>query len=147
MAANTPRMRGKEAQLQIIFGTTRLAGSMRKITDWELTPRSDIVQTQFTGETRENNDLIVKGYDLTFNTHVNDFKWWTEVWDVIQTAERKGEPLPQITIVLTLSQRDGSINQIVCSDDLVMKLDSLGASGEDYVPLAWSVACQQAHGS
>lgn len=139
------RIRGKEAELQIIFGTTRLGGSMRKITDFSIEPQSEITKTKFVGERRSNMDLEIDSYDFSFNTHVNDFAWWRDVWQQLNDAERLGATFPEITVVVSLRLRNnGPVETIVLSDDLIMKLDTMEAPGDDYVSLAWSGSCQQA---
>lgn len=141
------RIRGKEGEIQVIVGSTRMSGSLRKITNFNYEPQAEISKTRFIGERRENMDLDIGSHDFSFTTHVNDFSWWTDLWQQIQDAERLGEEFPEITVVVSLKLRGGNVQNIVLSDDLIMKLDSLTLPGDEYTTLDWSGSCQQAQGA
>jgi hypothetical protein len=144
MAAAT-RIRGQEAQIQIVVDGDLKGSSFAKVTDFTLTPQDEIMTTSFLGETEDDFDYIHRGYDFSFKTHeasadINNFL------RLCVERELNALPHPDIVIIVQVRYRDiaGTTDSIVL-EQVRMKLDSKSISGaKDYVANSFSGKCRVA---
>jgi hypothetical protein len=68
------RIRGKECTIQVVVDGDLKGGTFAKVTEFTLTPRTEIVETPFLGEIEDDLDIIHKGYDFSFQTQSQDSK-------------------------------------------------------------------------
>jgi hypothetical protein len=139
------QIRHKESVVQITKSGVRLGGTMLKITDFRLQPEVEILRTRFVGEKRDSPDLDVMGYSGSFNTQKRD-RVWFDLWNEIQAAEEAGTELPEISMAVTDSYRDGTRLTVVLHGELVLKLDTSEIPNGGYQTAAWSFFCQFASG-
>lgn len=140
--AGASQIRAKEARAQITVDSVPLGGSFSTIHDLSIKPDAEIAKKRFTGEARFRGDIDVKGWDFSFKTEKNDHLW-ADLWDQIQDAELNKRPLPEITLDITYSYRDGSklLKTISLHGDLVMKMDENSIGKDAYQMVSWSGVC------
>lgn len=137
------RIRGKEATIQVIVDGELLDGSFAKIENFTLTPRTDLVETDFVGESVADLDYMHHGFDFSFGTHHKDSK----LFDVLQSftsADEAGLEHPQVNIVVSVNYRALSeADQTFVLGECVMKMGdySIG-SRTDYITSSWEGKCK-----
>lgn len=137
------RIRGQEATVQVVVDGVRQTGSFTKVTNFNLTPRTDIVETPFLGEVEDDLDIQHHGYDFDFEVHQQDAK----AYDLLQTiVEREQDRLshPNVNLVVTIAFRSVSEpSRSFVMEQCFMKLDSLSFGGrKEYVPAKFSGKCK-----
>lgn len=135
-------IRAKEARVQITVDSVRLGGSFATIHDVSVKPDAAIAKKRFTGEKRARGDLDVVGWDVSFKTEKRDHLW-QQLWDLIQDAELNSRPLPDISMTLTYSYRDGSriLRSDTLSGDFVLKMDENSIPKDGYQTNSWTGFC------
>jgi len=137
------RTRGQETFAQIVVDGDLLAGSFAKVENFKITPRADLVDTGFLGESEDDPDVMMHGYDFSFSMHEQDNRAF-EVWDKTVSALAAGTTLPRIDVVVIKRYRDPSIKAVTLTlQKCVMKMDSqdLG-SRKDYIKTSFSGKCR-----
>ena len=136
------RIRGQEATVQIIVDGDLKGGSFARVTDFSLTPRSEITETDFLGEVEADLDFAHHGYDFEFTIHEEDTKARDLLFQIVQ-AEADREEHPAVNVVVTFAYRTGTSSSIVLQNCYV-KLDSLSVGGrKDYVTNKFSGKCKE----
>jgi len=137
------RIRGQEATIQVIVDGDLKSGSFAKLTSFNLTPRTDLVETPFLGEVEDDLDIQHHGYDFDFELHQQDSK----AYDLLQTiVEREQDRLihPSVNLVVTMAYR--SVTEPARTfilEKCFMKLDSMGFGGrKDYITAKFSGKCK-----
>ena len=118
--------------------TSILEGSFAQVTDFTISPRYEQVEESLVGETFDQVDQIINGYDFSFNIHELD-NASSNLMDLIVNNERNSLPPPTINILATYSRRDPRFptrsEALVGS---VMMLSERGVTGrKEYVGLSW----------
>jgi hypothetical protein len=137
------RIRGQEATVQIIVDGDVKKGTFTKVQSFNLTPRTDIVETPFLGEVEDDLDIQHHGYDFDFEAHQLDSK----AYDYLQTVvsrEQDRLPHPNVNVVVTMAFRSVSEpSRTFVLESCFMKMDSLGFGGrKDYVVAKFSGKCK-----
>lgn len=137
------RIRGQEASIQIIVDGDLKSGSFAKITNFNLTPRTDVVETPFLGEVEDDIDIQHHGYDFDFEIHHQDSK----AFDLLQTiVGREAERLahPNVNIVVTIAYRSLSEPALTfVLEKAFVKMDSFAFGGrKEYVNSKFSGKCK-----
>jgi len=140
--AGASEIRAKEARPQLTVDGQPIGGSFMTIHDLVIKPEVDMTQKRFTGEKRFRGDLDIKGWSFSFKTEKTDHVW-AELWDLIQDAELNNRPLPEITLDITYTYRDGSnvLRTVSLHGDLVMKMDENSIANNAYQTNSWSGIC------
>lgn len=137
------RIRGKEATVQVVVDGDLKGGTFAKVTEFTLTPRTELVETGFLGEVEDDLDINHKGYDFSFATHAQDSKALKLMLDIV-ARERARTAHPAINVVVTFEYRSAlEPAQTIVLETCFMKLDSTGIGGaSDYVQHSWSGKCK-----
>lgn len=141
------RTRGQEASLHIIVDGDLKGGSFAKVTDWKLTPRQDVTETDFVGETESDLDFQHHGWDVSFSIHNQDKKALDLIFLAIE-REQNHLAHPDITIVATLTHRDPSTKaEVTVCEKVFLKADQARESSgrKDYVKTSFSGKCKVAN--
>lgn len=137
------RIRGQETFVQLVVDGQLLAGSFSKVENFKVTPRADLTDTGFLGETEDEPDVMHHGYDFSFSMHEQDNAAF-DVWDAIVADLAAGTALPQIDVLVIKKYRDPGVKAVTHTyQKCVMKLDSQDhGSRKDYVKSTFSGKCK-----
>jgi hypothetical protein len=137
------RIRGKEATVQIVVDGDLKGGTFAKVTEFTLTPRTEIVETPFLGEVEDDLDIIHKGFDFSFQTHAQDSKAIKQMLAIV-ARERARTAHPAINVVVTFEYRSSTEPaETIVLESCFMKMDSTALGGADeYVTHSWSGKCK-----
>lgn len=139
--AGSGEIRAKEARAQLSVNGTRLGGSFSTIHDISVKPDAEISKKRFTGQKRAEGDIDIKGWDVSFKTEKRDHTW-SALWALIEKAELNGDPMPEITLTLTYSYRDGSrLLRTESLSNLVLKMDENSIPKDGYQTNSWTGFC------
>lgn len=139
--AGSGEIRAKEARAQLRVNGQRLGGSFSTIHDISVKPDAEIMKKRFTGQKRAEGDIDVKGWDVSFKTEKRDHTW-ALLWAMIEQAELNGDPLPEISLTLTYSYRDGSkLLRTETLGKLVIKMDENSIPKDGYQGNSWTGFC------
>lgn len=138
------RIRGKEATVQLVVDGDLKGGSFVKVTEFDLTPRTDIVEQAFVGEVEDDLDINHKGYDFTFSTHMQDSKT-IKLFLAIVDRERARKAHPAINLVVTFQYRSATEPaETIVLENCFMKMDSAKiGGGNEYIATPWSGKCKK----
>jgi hypothetical protein len=136
------RIRGQEIAVQLVVNGALQAGSFAFVSDFKLTPRADVSNSPFLGETEDEPDVQHHGYDFSFSLHQSDgnaLAFWNSV---VQTLEA-GTAQPQTDILVTKTYRDaGTPATNTTLRRVAIKMDSEEFGGrKDYVKNSFSGSC------
>lgn len=136
------RIRGQEATVQVIVNGDLKGGSFARVTDFNLTPRTEIMETDFLGETETDLDIAHHGYDFDFTIQEEDSKARDFLMDIV-LAEQNHQAHPTVNVVVTFTYRTGTSSTIVLQS-CFMKLDALSIGGrKDFVTNKFSGKCKE----
>jgi hypothetical protein len=137
------RIRGQEATVNIIVDGDLKGGSFAKVTNFNLSPRTDITETPFLGEVEDDLDIQHHGHDFDFEIHQQDGKA-VDVLKLIVSREENRLPHPAVNILVTLKHRDVSTPATkLVLQGCFMKADSLSIGGrKDFVTMKFSGKCK-----
>lgn len=136
---STLRSRGEEVSVQVIVDGAQQSGSFTRVMDFKLTPREDLVDTDFLGETASQVDRQHHGYDFSFTTHESDNAAVNLLLSLVN-QEANAQPYSQVTLVVIKKYRDPSLQPATLSlEECVVKLDSQDfGSRKDFIKNQWS---------
>lgn len=137
------RIRGQEVTIQVIVDGDVKKGTFTKATNFNLTPRTDIVETPFLGEVEDDLDIQHHGYDFDFELQQLDSKAYDLLQEIVG-REQDRLAHPNINIVVTMAYRSLSEpSKTFVMEQCFMKMDSLGFGGrKDYVATKFSGKCK-----
>ena len=138
------RIRGQEITMRIAVNNQIRGGSFFKVTEFEATPRTDLVEESFLGELEDDIDIQHHGYDLTWTVQNQDEKTLELLQEIIE-AEQNAEAHPDITITVIHQYRHpGAKNQVEVYHDVFVKIGSNGFGGrKEYVTTAFEAKCKR----
>lgn len=122
------KIRGQEVLLKLTIDGQPGTGSWLKAKDWKVTPRTEITEQDYLGETESDLDIQHHGYDFQFSVDELDDK----ILRFIQTtAERESEGLRPQQITMTVINNYRESSNVVADNyyDVFMKVDDRGAGG------------------
>ncbi len=124
------KMRGQEITLRFAMGDRGVRnGSMLKVTDWMVTPRTDLTEDDYIGEDQSDIDIQHNGFDMTFTVHTTDAES-LDVMDEVIDAEENRQSHPQVTITATYNFREpGSRARMYVYHNVFVKADDEGSGG------------------
>lgn len=137
------RIRGQETFVQLAVNGALLSGSFTKVENFKLTPRADLTDSSFLGETEDEPDVMHHGYDFSFAVHEMDNQAFA-VWNQIVNSLNAGTTLPTINMVVIKRYRDPSIAAVtVTLQNCALKMDSHEfGTRKDYVKTMFSGKCR-----
>lgn len=138
------RIRGKEVTLNVVVDGQVLAGSFVKVNDFTATPRADLVEKPYIGESEDDLDVNHKGWDLSFSIDVEDEGPLTLYQDIAD-RERGNQTHPLIILVATYNYRKPGVSKrTVRYQKVFLKVDEEGHSGKnEYVSVKFSGKCKR----
>lgn len=137
------RIRGQEVLVGLIVDGNLMDGSFSKVEDFRITPRADLTDSSFLGETEDEPDVMHHGYDFSFSMHEQDNRAF-QVWDEIVNRHTAGVPLPNINMLVIKRYRDPGVLPVsMTMENCAIKMDSQEfGSRKDYVKSSWSGKCR-----
>ena len=113
------------------------------MTNFNLTPRTDIMETPFLGELEDDLDVQHHGFDFDFEIHHQDSKAFNLLQTVV-SREQDHLAHPNINIVVTIAYR--SLTEPALTfvlEKAFMKMDGLSFGGrKEYVNSKFSGKCK-----
>lgn len=136
------RIRGQEATIQIVVDGDVKNGTFAKVTDFNLTPRTDVMETSFLGELEDDLDIQHHGFDFDYSLQEQDKKSHQLLMDIVAREVARTRH-PAINIVVTFAYRAGEPAQTIVLQNCFMKLDGISIGGrKEYVGNKWSGKCK-----
>ncbi len=134
-------IRFTESIVQITVDGKKQRGTFENIRNFSVTPDAELKKEQYAGEKRRRIDLIVNGYDLSFEAHESDDRW-LKLWRRFEEADLNGARFPEVSLAITNNYRGESPRTLVLHGNLVLKLDDYAGSSDEYNRTSWTGACQ-----
>lgn len=133
------RIRGKEVDIRVAVEGILRTGLFKNCTEWEVTPRDELVETELIGQDETALDYLHNGWDLSWKTHVEDSDSIAFLDEVVD-LQRQRVALPLITITFLYRFRDPSIrDRQVVYRKCKVKQDREGVSSRtDYLEVGYS---------
>jgi hypothetical protein len=123
------KMRGSEATIRIAVDGVVQPGSMFKVVDFTATPRTDLHEDDYLGETETDLDIQHHGWDLGFSVDVQDAQV-IELCDEIIQREIDHDVHPDITITVLYTFREpGARGKIAVYHGVFLKNDEESFGG------------------
>lgn len=134
------RTRNKEAQIRFSVDGQDLEGSFLKVTDWDVAPGGEIVETEFTGEDRPDLDTSYKTHKGTFTIQ----ELSADVERLLQSLDDKDrahQPMPEVAMtVYKLYRQPGAGDSTALYTGCALVCTSMSGSGHSYLNSKWSWA-------
>jgi hypothetical protein len=136
------RIRGQEATVQVVVNGDLKGGSFARVTDFNLTPRTEVVEADFLGQVETDIELQHNGFDFDFSIQEEDKLARDYLFQIVASEKNRTRP-PVVNVVVTFAYRDGNASQTIVLQSCTMKLDSLSVGGrKDYVVNKFSGKCK-----
>lgn len=121
-------IKGSDATVQWVINGDLKGGSFSRITNLDITPRTDIMESDFLGEALTDLDYQHHGYDFSFEMQTVD----RELWDMLflstsNDADRVAHPAVNMIVTLTFPDGEAPLQLLLAS--CFVKVDSLGFGG------------------
>jgi len=133
------RIRGQEQTLQVIIEGKDQVGTFLNVSNFKVTPRIDITETDFVGQEESDLDEQYHGVDFDFTVQKEDAKSREFLMDII-TRQRNRQRPPRVTLILHDEFRDSqdpSSNLTITN--ALMKPDSDESTGrKNYADVSFS---------
>lgn len=122
------RIRGKEATIRLQIDAQPATGSFLKTKDFTLTPRQEVVETDFLGEPETDLDFMHHGYDFSFSAHVVDRQTIDFLQNIVD-RDRSGLSYPRLTLNVVFAFRLAGIRaKALVLPKVIMKVNEIGFS-------------------
>lgn len=123
------RIRGQEATLRIAVDGVPQVGSFFKVTDFTTTPRTDLQEADYMGESESDIDIMHHGFDFSFSVDMQDGGTIDMLDDLANRNDNAATPQDiTLTVIYTMRQPSTS-GRIVTYHDCFIKVDEEGAPG------------------
>ncbi len=138
------RIRGQEATIRINVDGELQGGTFVKVPDFTVTPRQDLTETPYLGETEDDIDIQHHGFDFAFSVDNQDEKA-LDFLQLIIDREAAHEQHPKITIIVIYAFRAGlGQNKAEVYRDVFLKVTEQGFSGrKEYVSTGFEGKCKK----
>ena len=138
------RIRGQEATLRINVDGEIQTGTFFKVPDFTVTPRQDLPEQGFLGETEDDIDFQHHGYDFAFTVQEQDEKALNFLSEIVD-REANHEQHPKITILVLYAYRANlGNNKAEVYRDVFLKIGEKGFSGrKEYVTTSFEGKCKK----
>lgn len=123
------RIRGQEVTLRVAVDGATQEGSMFKVTDFTTTPRTDLQEADYIGESETDIDIQHHGFDFSFSVDMQDGVT-IDLLDDLANRNANAEVPQDITITVIYTMREPNTSgRIVAYHDCFLKIDEEGAPG------------------
>lgn len=138
------RIRGKETLLRFaIDGIAKTSGSWVKVKDFTVTPRTEIVETDYLGEAETDLDIIHNGFDFSFNMDHEDAEALNFLRDLCG-REGAGQRPQQVTMTVIYNYRERASVKAQTFQDVFLKVDDIKLGGRtEVVSTSFSGKCKK----
>jgi hypothetical protein len=141
------RIRGQEATLSFAVDGERLAGSFVKVTDFTVTPRTDLVETPYLGEDEDDIDIQHHGFDLGWSVDMLDASTIGFLSMIVDAASNR-RAMPALTVLVMYKFREGALagggRNVLYHDNLLIKQADEGFGGrKEYVKVKYEAKCKK----
>lgn len=132
------RLRGKEVDIRVAVDSVLRSGLFKSVTEWEVTPRDELPETELVGKDETSLDYIHSGWDLSWTGHTEDADS-INFMDELVELQRQRVVVPRVTISLLYRFRDESIPDVqVVYRNCKIKIAREGVSGRtEYLETAY----------
>lgn len=133
------RIRGQEVSARFSVDGQPQTGSWHKLTDFTVTPRAEIMETDFIGEDRSDLDFHHHGFDISFSVQNQDAKTLEFLSTLVDRQDQRS-PHPNIVMTVIYSFREPGVrDKAEVYQDLFLKVDEFGFGGrKEYVTTRFS---------
>ncbi len=138
------RIRGQEITIRVAVDGQVQLGSMVKVTEFTVTPRSDLMEESFLGELEDDLDHQHHGFDFSF-TIQNEDAIALEFLSTIVEREQNAEKHPDVTITVIYNYRESGVrNRVEVYHDVFLKITETGFGGrKEYVTTGFEGKCKK----
>lgn len=141
------RMRGQEATIRIAVDGQLQQGSMVKVKDFTVTPKQDIKEEDYLGETESDLDLQHHGFGGSFSVDMFD-DTTIKLLSTIVDRERQHLKQPEITLTVIYAFREGAAvgggKVVVYHTNLILKQGDEGFAGrKERITVKFEWACKR----
>lgn len=123
------RIRGQEQTLQVIVEGQDQVGTFLNVEDWAITPKVDIVETDFCGQDETDLDVQYHGVGFSFTVEEQDSKVRKFFMDLIERQKNRERPSKVIIIAHNEYRDTSDANDNLVITNAVMKPDEFGNQG------------------
>lgn len=129
-------IREKEVLIQVTQDSRRRS---LRATDLAIKPKVERPTSRAAGEKRDQGDIDVSGFDVTFKTSIPDHVWY-EIMKETEEAERLGTTMPEVSIAVTFAYRAGIGSRTVtlAGNGATLFPDDITVPGKGYVMASWT---------
>lgn len=123
------RIRGQEITMRVSVDGATQGGSMFKVSELTVTPRTDLQEGDYLGESETDVDVMHHGYDLSWSVDMQD-PVVIDLIDDIQARNEAGAKPQDVTLTVIYRFREDNVpGRIVAYHEGVMKIDDEAAAG------------------
>lgn len=133
------RLRGKETDIRVAVDGVLRTALFKNTTEWEVTPRDELPETELIGQDETALDYIHNGWDLTWTNHVEDSDGIAFMDELVE-LQRQRVALPRVTITFLFRFRDESIpdKQVVYRNCRIKQDREGAASRTEFLETSYS---------
>lgn len=139
------RIRGQEVTMRVAVDGRVQRGSFFKVTEFTVTPRTELNEDEFIGELESDIDIHHSGYDFSFSVQHQDqaiLDFLTTIVGLEQSASQ--HPDIDITVIYAYRGEEGAANQIEVYHDVFLKVNETAFGGrKEYVTSSFEGKCKR----
>lgn len=138
------RIKGSETHVNVVVDGELLAGSFTVMDNWKWQDLSDILQSDFLGESESEFDYQHHGYEFNFTIEEMDNAAVNKILLPFVASNDAGNPLPNVNLVFVKSYRDPALAaETITFKSCVVKMDSQDIAGrKDYLKTSFTGRCR-----
>lgn len=122
-------IRGQETAVKITVDGVIQKGSYAKLIDFEVTPRTDLVESDFLGEDESDLDTQHHGFDMSFSVRNEDAGPLDLLTKIVDRQRSRLTP-PRVTITKIYNYREpGAKRAAEVFDNVHIKIATQGSGG------------------
>lgn len=133
------RIRGQEQTLQVIVEGQDQVGTFLNVADWSVTPRADLVETDFCGQDESSLDVQYHGVDFKFTVQEEDSKARQFFSDMMDRQRNRKRP-QNIIIIVHNEYRESSDpgNNLVITNAVMIPTEFANSGRKEYSKVPFS---------
>jgi hypothetical protein len=125
----TARIRGQEVTLRVSIDGDPQVGSLIKVQDFTVTPRTDLNEDDFLGEDESDLDIQHHGFDLKWSVQMQDGRTQDILNDIIARESAHTQHPDVVITVMYAFRENGERGRAVTYRGAFLKEDEEAASG------------------